>query len=48
MDDQVLSVKQYLADIILPDITEAIVEIVKERPENPIQFMIQFLEQKIN
>jgi adenylate kinase len=40
------SIKQYLADNILPEITEAIVEICKEKPENPVKFLVEFLKSK--
>ena len=41
------AIKQYLADNVLPDITEGIIEICKEKPEDPVKFLIEFLKTKI-
>lgn len=47
IESKVLSLKQYLADNILPELTEGIIEICKEKPENPMEFLIGFLKKKI-
>lgn len=41
-----LAIKQYLNDNVLPELTEAIVEICKNKPDDPVQYLIQFLRQK--
>jgi len=41
------SIKQYLADNVLPDITEGIIEICKEKPNDPVKFLIEFLKTKV-
>lgn len=41
-----LSIKQYLNDNVLPELTEGIVEICSAKPENPVQYLIDFLKKK--
>ena len=47
IESKVLSLKQYLADNILPELTEGIIEICKEKPEDPMKFLISFLKKKV-
>ena len=39
-------IRQYLIDNVIPQITEGLLEICKETPPDPIQFLVHFLEQK--
>ena len=43
-----LAVRQYLNDNLMPELTEVIVEICKQKPNNPIEFAIEYLSQKMN
>jgi hypothetical protein len=43
-----LAVRQYLNDNLMPELTEVIVEVCKQKPGNPIEFAIEYLSQKIN
>ena len=41
-----MNIKQYLADNILPFVTEALIEICKTKPNDPIEKIIDFLKKK--
>lgn len=41
-----LSIKQYLNDNVLPELTEGIIEICKHKPEDPVSYLIEFLKNK--
>ena len=43
-----LAVKQYLNDNLMPELTEVVVELCRQKPESPIDFAINFLSQKID
>lgn len=43
MEKQTIEIKQYLSDIILPEVTNCIIKIVQEQPPNPLEFMIKTL-----
>ena len=43
-----LAVRQYLNDNLMPELTEVIVEICKNKPADPVEFAIEYLSDKIN
>lgn len=45
-EERLVQIKQYLADNLMPEITEGIIEISRVKPEKPIDFLIDFLKQK--
>lgn len=47
LNNRSANLRQYLADNVLPDLTEAVVEICKVRPEEPVEFLLEFLRKKI-
>jgi len=38
--------RQYLADNVVPILTEGIIQICKEKPEDPVDFLAEFLFKK--
>lgn len=41
-------IRQYLHDKVLPAVTEGIIEIFKENPEDPTNYMINFLRSYVD
>lgn len=46
LEQKTLALKQYLTDVILPDLTEGILEICQTKPEDPVTHLIEFLKKK--
>ena len=42
-----MAVKQYLNDNLMPELTEVVVEICKNKPKDPVEFAINYLSKKI-
>lgn len=45
MEQQSLPVREYLMKFVLPKVTDAFVEVIKVRPEDPVQFIGHYLFQ---
>ena len=48
LDTRSQPLRQYLADNVVPYITEGLIELCKDMPSNPILFLADFLEMKGN
>ncbi|CAD8167287.1 unnamed protein product [Paramecium octaurelia] len=48
LDQRSQPLRQYLADNVVPFLTEGLINICEKHPENPLQFLADFLEQKGN
>ena len=42
LDERSQPLRQYLADMVVPFLTSGIIEICKEKPEDPVDFLVRF------
>lgn len=48
LDTRSQPLRQYLADNVVPFLTEALIEICEKQPQNPLEFLADYLEQRGN
>lgn len=46
LDEKSKPIRQYLIDNVIPQLTEGLIEICRQTPSNPLDFLIGFLEEK--